>query len=235
MVEQNDIRTAFASLSAYPLRERLAIKLAGYLFYLVIKAVGSLTRFKINPDDRKMLDGTGTEQPIYAFWHDRMFLTVYLLRHLGALFLTSQSFDGEYLARIFQRFGYRIIRGSSSKGGSEAIAALTEAILRGRAASLTVDGPRGPRYESKVGAAVLAKRTGRPVVPLIVESRRFKMMNSWDRLRIPFPFSSAAVFLGDPIYVPADATNDEVEAARRKMQASLEYLTDRGQKWRTSR
>ncbi len=228
---QKDNRFAFASLSAYSIKERFTIRLAGYIFYLAIKTVGLFTRFH-NGDS---LDPATAVSPIYVYWHDRMFLTTYLLRNRGALFLTSRSFDGEYLARIFQRFGYGIIRGSSSSGGSEALASLAEGIHEGRAVSLTVDGPRGPRYESKVGAIVLAKRTGRPVVPIIIESRRFKMMGSWDRLQVPFPFSSAAVFVGDPIYVSPDATSGEVDSAHRQMQESLDALVEQGRQWRESR
>ena len=145
------------------------------------------------------------------------------------------SFDGEYLARIMQRFGFAVIRGSSSSGGSEALATLTKSMQDGHAASLTVDGPRGPRYESKIGAIILAKRTGNPVVPVIVESKRHRRMNSWDRLQIPFPFSPALALFGEPIYVDQDANQTEIDAKHRELQDSLDALVEHGREWRESR
>ncbi len=229
------MRTPFASLAHYPLRKRFVIRLAGVAFYYSIKVVGSLTRFDARENEQlTALESDGT-LPIYAYWHDRMFLTTYILKHRGTLFLTSRSFDGEYLARVMQRFGFGVLRGSSSSGGSEALANLTRSMLEGHAASLTVDGPRGPRYRSKIGAIILAKRTGNPVVPVIVESKKHQKMNSWDRLQIPFPFSSAIALFGEPIYVGQEADQAEIEAKHGELQDSLDALVERGRLWRESR
>jgi lysophospholipid acyltransferase (LPLAT)-like uncharacterized protein len=225
----------FSSLSHYPFKKRFIIKFAGVAFYYSIKVIGALTRFDALINKQLIaIESSGT-LPIYAYWHDRMFLTTYILRNRGTLFLTSRSFDGEYLARIMQRFGFAVIRGSSSSGGSEALAALTKSMGEGHAASLTVDGPRGPRYESKIGAIILAKRTGNPVVPIIVESKKHRKMNSWDRLQIPLPFSSAIALFGEPIYVDQDADQTEIDAKHRELQDSLDALVERGREWRESR
>lgn len=225
----------FASLSHYPFNKRFIIRFAGFAFYYSIKVIGSLTRFDALGNKQLIaIESSGT-LPIYAYWHDRMFLTTYILRNRGTLFLTSRSFDGEYLARIMQRLGFVVIRGSSSSGGSEALAALTKSMLDGHAASLTVDGPRGPRYESKIGAIILAKRTGNPVIPVIIESKRHRKMNSWDRLQVPFPFSSAVALFGEPIYVDHEADETEIEAKHRELQNSLDALVERGREWSGSR
>ena len=235
MITQKDKTTNFASLSHYPFKKRLIIRLAGLGFYYSIKFIGALTRFDTRVGDQLALIEAGGKLPIYAYWHDRLFLATYILRNRKTIFLTSRSFDGEYLARVYQRFGYLVIRGSSSSGGSEALAALTRSMHDGHAVSLTVDGPRGPRYESKIGAIILAKRTGNPVIPVIVESKRHRKMRSWDRLQIPFPFSPATALFGEPIYVDQDADEAEIKAKHLELQRSLDDLVERGQAWSRSR
>jgi lysophospholipid acyltransferase (LPLAT)-like uncharacterized protein len=233
--EQNNKLFTFASLSDRPFKERLIIRLAGVLFHRAISIIGGLTNVEVQGDENRDVIVKAGKAPIYAYWHDRMFLTTYFLRHRGVTFLTSRSFDGEYLARVYKRFGYGVIRGSSSQGGSEALAALAETMNLGNAVLLTVDGPRGPRYVSKIGAVILAKRTGNPVLPIIIEAARYRTFKSWDRLQLPIPFSQAVVIFGDPIYVGEDAGPDEIEMKHRELQSSLDALVERGREWRESR
>jgi lysophospholipid acyltransferase (LPLAT)-like uncharacterized protein len=157
-----------------------------------------------------------------AFWHEQIFLTTYYFRNRGFVVMTSRSFDGEYIARFIQRFGYGAARGSSTRGGVGALIEMARLVRRGCPAGFTVDGPRGPRRVAKTGALLLAKKTGRPVLPFAVSPRRFWRLGSWDGLQIPKPFTPAVVRLAPPIYVPADADEQELEALRGELQRALE-------------
>jgi lysophospholipid acyltransferase (LPLAT)-like uncharacterized protein len=97
--------------------------------------------------------------------------------------------------------------------------------------AFTVDGPRGPRREAKMGPVLLAKKTGDPMMPFSVQARRFWRLGSWDRMQIPRPFSRVAVIIALPIYVPADADDEMLDAKRDELQRSLEALDKRAEEW----
>ncbi len=145
--------------------------------------------------------------------------------------MISQSFDGEYTSRILQRFGFGVIRGSSSTDGKKALADMADIINSGVPVAFSVDGPRGPRYKVKAGPTVLAMRTGNAVVPFHIAPRLYKAVKSWDRMQIPIPFSSALVLYGEPIFVAADATKQEVDEKIAELQLSLDRLVTRGREW----
>ena len=109
--------------------------------------------------------------------------------------ITSQSFDGEYIARFIQRFGYGAVRGSSTRGGVGALVEMIRLMKKGLPAGFSVDGPKGPLYFAKTGAILLAKKTGNPVMPFSVETKNHWTIKSWDKLQIPKPFSKAKVFI----------------------------------------
>ena len=99
--------------------------------------------------------------------------------------------------------------------------------------AFTVDGPRGPRYEAKSGPILLAKKTGNPILPFVIECERFWQVKSWDRLQIPKPFSRARVFFAEPVTVDPDTDDDGIEVKRSELQSKLDEMTELGRKWRT--
>lgn len=220
-----------APLKGYPFFKRLQIRVADISFYFAIRLFGGTIRFRT--DGMQHFDRVKSmgKQPIYAFWHDRIFLSTYYFRDRGIVVMTSQSFDGEYIARFIQRFGYGAIRGSSSRGGARALIEMIRTMRDGHPMGFTVDGPRGPRYVAKLGPVALAKRTGNPIVPFIVECQKCWTVGSWDRLQIPRPFTRAAVLVGEPIFVDKEANDDE---ALSILQTSLDDLVARGEEWRAS-
>ena len=222
----------FASLSAYPTRKRFTIKAADLAFYSLIRAIGSTVRFDVEGIENLESIRAAGRTPIYATWHDRIFLGTYFLQRQGIVFLTSQSFDGEYIARFLQRFGFGVVRGSSTRGGARGLVQMVRELRRGAAMGFTVDGPKGPRYAAKPGPILLAKKTGEPILPFIIETSRFSTVGSWDRLQIPHPFARAKVIFGEPIYVADTADDAELERKLVELQASLDDLTERGEKWR---
>lgn len=219
-------------LEAYPLKERILIRLADLTFYFAIKILGSSARYDVRGMENYDSILAGGKSPIYAFWHNRIFLSTYFWRDKGIVVMTSKSFDGEYIARFIQRFGYGAIRGSSSRGGSRALVEMIKAMRAGLPMAFTIDGPRGPKYEAKPGPVLLAKKTGNPIMPFLIEPKSYWQARSWDDLQIPKPFTRALLIIGKPIYVAADATADEVAAKLGELQASLDELVRQGKEWR---
>jgi lysophospholipid acyltransferase (LPLAT)-like uncharacterized protein len=226
--ERPDERVArayrFADLSGYGTGRRLAVRAAGLVFYLLIRALGATARFRVEGWEH-WEEATRDGPPVMAFWHEQIFLTTYFFRRRRIVVMTSRSFDGEYIARFIQRFGYGAARGSSTRGGVGALVEMARLVRAGCPAGFTVDGPRGPRRVAKTGALLLAKKTGRPVLPFAVLPERFRRLGSWDGLQIPMPFTPAVVRLGPPIRVASDADERALEAARAELQSALDALS----------
>ncbi|MGH9820275.1 MAG: lysophospholipid acyltransferase family protein, partial [Pyrinomonadaceae bacterium] len=138
---------------------------------------------------------------------------------------------GEYIARFLHRFGYGTIRGSSTRGGARGLVEMIRGMDRGLSMGFTIDGPRGPRHVAKSGAILLAKKTGNPILPFIVQPRRFWTLNSWDRLQIPRPFTRGLMIFGMAITVSRNASDEELEVKRQELQASLDDLVNRVNEW----
>jgi len=223
-----------ASLADYPLKQRLAIRLAAYAFYILIKLIGYTLRYEVDGEDPRPRIREAGKTPIFAIWHNRIFASIYFMRGDGIVVLTSKSFDGEYIARFLTKFGFGSVRGSSSRGGVRGMVEMIRLIRAGLPMAFTVDGPRGPRYEAKSGPVVLAKKTGNPILSFVVECEKFWQVKSWDQLQIPKPFSRARVFYAEPVSVPEDANDDLIEEKRSELQAKLNETVERGRRWRSS-
>ncbi|MCX5783083.1 MAG: lysophospholipid acyltransferase family protein [Elusimicrobia bacterium] len=141
---------------------------------------------------------------IYAIWHSQQVFLTYTHRFRKACALVSLSQDGEYMALLLKYFGIEVVRGSTSKGGTQAILRLIEKAEEGFHPVITPDGPRGPRQMVGQGIVFLAQKTGLPVIPVACGVRRKIVFNSWDRFQLPLPFARAAVVYGKPIYVKPD-------------------------------
>jgi lysophospholipid acyltransferase (LPLAT)-like uncharacterized protein len=227
---------AFADLSAYPLKKRLLIRAAGLGFFVVIKLIGLTIRFDIKGWENWEATSRDGALPIYTFWHNRVFLGTYFWRHRRIVAMTSQSFDGEYMARFLQRFGCGAARGSSTRGGVGAIVEMARLMRAGCPAAFAIDGPKGPRYVAKMGAVLLAKKTGQPILPFTITASRFwSARKSWDQLQVPWPFTRARVDIAGPIYVSADADETELLAKRDDLQHALDEISRHGDEWRSSR
>jgi lysophospholipid acyltransferase (LPLAT)-like uncharacterized protein len=229
--EQKDNAFRFADLSEYSAKDRLSIRALDLIFFALLKILGSITRFEVRGIENFDAIKAAGKMPIYVLWHDRIFLSTYFLRRRGIVVITSKSFDGEYIARFIQRFGFGAIRGSSSRGGARALVRMIKMMRSGHPMAFTLDGPRGPRYVVKPGPAMLAKKTGNPIMPFVAEPRKYWRVNSWDRLQIPRPFSRSLVIIGEPIYVDADAGEAEIEETLRLLQTSLDGLVAEAAQW----
>jgi lysophospholipid acyltransferase (LPLAT)-like uncharacterized protein len=162
-----------------------------------------------------------------AFWHGRILPATYYFRRRGIVVMTSENFDGEWIAGIIRRFGYATARGSTSRGARKALHQLTRDMAAGKPAAFTLDGPRGPAGIAQPGAVWLAKVTGNPVLPFHIETDRHWTLGSWDRTQIPKPFANASIVVGAPIEVPRRADDTGMENARVMLQDRLRALEHR--------
>lgn len=192
----------------------------------VIEALGGTYHWREEGAEHLAQVARDSRPPIFAFWHGRILAATLYFRDRGIIVITSENFDGEWIARIIRRFGYGTARGSTSRGGVRALVQLRRDMAAGHPAAFTVDGPRGPARVAQPGALWLAGATGNPILPFHIEAARFWTTRSWDRHQIPKPGSTVAIAIGAPMDVPA--TDDEtVEDARRELERVLARLEER--------
>jgi lysophospholipid acyltransferase (LPLAT)-like uncharacterized protein len=194
----------------------------------LVWVIGKTLRWQSEGDEHLDQIYQQGKRAIFAFWHGRIFPATYYWRRRGIVVMTSQNFDGEYIARCIQKHGYGAARGSSSRGGLKALAEMAQCLRRGLDVAFTVDGPRGPRYKAKPGPVLLARRTGAAVFCFHISLQRKVQLNNWDQTQIPLPFSKALVLKAPPIYVFRSASEDELREKFAEVQQVLDKLRERG-------
>lgn len=200
--------------------------LISFLAYLYINLAGITTRVtRENADVTAPLDKSGTNY-IYAMWHCGQVFLAYAHRNRRICALVSRSKDGEYMARIIVRLGLSAVRGSTSKGGPQALLELMDSASAGFHPALTPDGPRGPRRKVQQGIIYLAQKTALPIVPVACGLSRKLVFRSWDEFQVPLPFGRAAVVYGEPVHV---SKNDSMEEKALELEKSLNLITSRAE------
>ena len=207
--------------------KRAQVAAIAALGYPIINALGHTLRWEVEGLHHYDAIVNSGRQPVMALWHGRILPATYYSRRRGIVVITGENFDGEWIARIIQRFGFGTARGSSSHGGLKAMLQLVRDMENGRPAGFTLDGPRGPARVAQPGAIWLARATGNPVLPFHLEASSHWTTKSWDRTQIPKPFSTVALVMGEPLEVPADAADDQLESARIELEKRLENLETR--------
>lgn len=197
------------------------------LGYPVIWLLGRTLRWRVEGLEHLDAIERSGRQPVMAFWHGRILTATYYFRRRGIVVITSDNFDGEWIARIITRFGYGTARGSTSRGGRKAMLQLVRDMRAGKPAGFTLDGPRGPARVAQPGAIWLAKATGNPVLPFHLEASSAWTLRSWDRTQIPKPFATVSLVVGEPVEVAADASDDALEARRLDVERRLGTLEQR--------
>lgn len=225
---QSEIKSENASRS-FSLRQRLQLFLITWAGYLVIRLIGPTLRFRIEMEPGVPSDGRHAEPIIWCFWHRCVIPASYHFRDNQIAVMTSRSFDGEYIARIIGKFGYSSVRGSSSRGAVGALIGMRRELELNHPVAFTIDGPRGPRYVAKPGPVLLAKKTGRPIGCFYVAVQKAWVLNSWDRMVIPKPFSPAFLYGAAPIHVPPDASDEQMAAYHAEMQSALERCREKAE------
>jgi lysophospholipid acyltransferase (LPLAT)-like uncharacterized protein len=200
--------------------------------YAVLRLIGPTLRFEVVGVHNAVQIREAGERGIGAFWHQCIFPAAWFWRNRGIVVMNTVHFDGQWTRRVIERLGFGTVQGSSTRGGSEALVAMAKRLEQGDHVAFTIDGPRGPRYVAKLGAVVLARRTGAPVsVFHIGLAWAYTFQRSWDLFQLPLPFSRAVVFVAPPIRVPADADDEQVRQKQAELQSALERARDAAQSW----
>lgn len=212
--------------------QRVRIFFASWIGYLAILLIGRTLRWEVvgweNWEAARKL-GKGL---IYTFWHREIFGAAWFWRKRGIVVMTSQNFDGEYIARIIRKHGCGAARGSSSRGATRALAEMIRCLQDGRDSAFSIDGPRGPRFVAKPGSVLLAKATCAAILCFHVALRHtYVFKKSWDLFQIPYPFSRAVMLIAPPILVSPEASAEEQSLKLREVQSALDELRRRGEAW----
>lgn len=177
-----------------------------------------------NPESARLI-GSGTGL-IGCFWHGSMLLVMPLQpRDRNVYVLISGHRDGLFISRGIQHLGIKTVSGSSRRGGSLALRAMARLLAQKEIVLITPDGPRGPLMRAKPGAIKAAQLSGRPIVPLGAAVTRARLLSSWDRFCLPFPFARGVILQGAPIAVPRDADEGDLERSRLALEAALNRLS----------
>jgi lysophospholipid acyltransferase (LPLAT)-like uncharacterized protein len=209
----------------FTLRQRIVLRLiisAGYWF---IRLIGPTLRVSISFEDgaQRTLD----QRPLIgSFWHSCIIPATYICRDLGVRVMSSNSYDGEYMGRIIRKFGFVAVKGSSSRNAVRALLGLRRALDDGWTVAFTLDGPRGPRHKVKPGPVALARSSGVPMTMFHAAVDKAWVLNSWDRMLVPRPFSRVLVRFGKLVPVPKDARDDELERYTAELQSSLDRVCE---------
>ena len=210
----------------FSLRQRILLWLISWASYLAISLIGPTLRYSISWEEPPSPPGANYEKPvIYSLWHRAVFAGAWLWRKAGAAVMVSRSFDGEYIARTIEKLGFVAVRGSSSRGGAKALLGLRSQLEQGIPVVFTIDGPRGPKYVAKPGPVLLSRASALPMAAFYVALSDAWVLNTWDALMIPKPFSKALVRVSAKMRVPAEADDAQMAEFHRQLQAALERVT----------
>lgn len=208
------------------------VRLGATLLRLGFLLVGATYRLDLRGREHieKALDEKSAR--VLSFWHNRVVLGAWFLyNHLSrkgfdVLVLASLSRDGELVTQLARQWGLSVVRGSSSRGGRDALRKIYRAV-RGQGSSPVIipDGPRGPMYEMKVGALILAQMSQTPILPMGFAASRFFQIKSWDRLIVPWPFARIVVVVGEPETIPKGLSDEALEAERLRVERLISRLT----------
>lgn len=146
-------------------------------------------------------------------------------RHKGQWVLVSLSRDGEIQAKVYGSLGFNLIRGSTGRGGERALIQAIRELKKGGVLALTPDGPRGPSRKVQSGMLAMAQRSGAALVPIGTSCKPCLQLKSWDRFMVCLPFGRGVILHGEPLYLRADSSQEEVEAVRIQLEQEIDRLT----------
>jgi lysophospholipid acyltransferase (LPLAT)-like uncharacterized protein len=214
-----------------PHRPRWFQLITAWFIVGLIRIVSTTLRFRWRDTSGYFASGQ-TGPAIYCVWHNRLALSMAAYGYIkkrsrtsGLAALVSASKDGGFLAAILEGFKVQAVRGSTSRRGPQALLELTTWAERGFDLAITPDGPRGPRYQVQDGVMSLAQITGLPIIPFSYHSSWKLNVRSWDRFQIPLPFSRCEMRFGKFVRVPREATDEQRDALRLELEATLRSLS----------
>ena len=202
--------------------QALLVRLAAVYLQLVYRTTRWVT---VQPP--KTCDLLAKGQPFIAcFWHGRMvMMRAAMPRRATMHILVSGHRDGRLITRAAEHLGARAVTVSSKGGGATAVRSMQRLLNEGHSVAVTPDGPRGPRMRAKMGAIKTAQMSGAPIVPLSGTVSRRRILSSWDRFCLAYPFARGVIYWGEPFHVPREADPETLERLRLELEARLNTLT----------
>jgi lysophospholipid acyltransferase (LPLAT)-like uncharacterized protein len=209
----------------FTLRQRIILRIIIFLGHSFIRLLGPTLRVCVSREEgaQETLDQRPT---VASFWHSCQVPAAYVFRNLGIRVMSSNSYDGEYMGRIVRKLGFVPVKGSSSRNAVRALLGLRRALEEGWTVAFTLDGPRGPRYKVKPGPVALARSAGVPMTMFHMAVDRAWVLNTWDRLMIPMPFSRVLLRIGKLIDVPWETSDAELPRYEAELQAALDRCVE---------
>ncbi len=211
------------------LKKKLVEWLGPWAAYWTIRLLAwTMTFEEIHPEIPRRFWEKGTPA-IGAFWHGRLLMMPVIYKGKKLSFLVSPHRDGRVVSNALKRFGFHPILGSTTRKGFSGFKRMVKA--HGGDIAIVPDGPRGPRHQVQLGVIELAKRTGRPVIPLTFSASKRKIFNTWDQFLLPYPFSKGVFIWGDPIEVDPSGDRTHLEEKRILLEHRLNELTDKADQY----
>jgi lysophospholipid acyltransferase (LPLAT)-like uncharacterized protein len=213
---------------------RMQIPVLGWLGTLLVRVIGPTLRFEVLGYEHYQRSWAENRPVISAFWHRSIFPAIWWWRNRKVVVMNTTNFDGQWTRKVIERMGFWTAQGSSSRGGLRGLVVMGERLAQGHDVAFTIDGPRGPRYVAKPGPAMLARKSGHPIMVFhIGVERGHTFERSWDLFQIPHLFSRAVMIIAPLIEVPGDADRELLERKHAEMQAALERVRDLAENWFT--
>jgi len=218
----------------YSLWRRMQIPVIATIVSICVRLIGCTLRFEILGWQHAERIYSQKRRMIWAFWHCGILGILWWGRGRGVVVLHSTNFDGQWIGRIIKGFGFGTALGSSTRGGLRGLSMLAQRLEKGHDVGFTIDGPRGPRFIVKPGAAMLARETGCPICVFHVGyEHALTLKSTWDHFQVPRPFSNVVMAFAPPIEVRRDADRSTVESKLAAMQSELERARHFTEKWFT--
>lgn len=206
--------------------DRLLLAFVPPLGYWAVRLLAATLRLRVVDQQHARPLWERGAPAIYAVWHGRILMLPAIFGRTHAVHvMVSRSRDGEVVARFSRHFGFRTVRGSTTRGGPVALRRLARLLRQGHEVAMVPDGPLGPRGVVQPGVIALARLTGAPIVPLAFSAHPAWRLGTWDELLIPTPFARGVVAFGSPFSVPADANRSRQEALGKELESALAQLT----------
>jgi len=204
-----------------PLKKRLVFWLATRLGWLLILALGCLTRLRFVGREHFEWLRDNQKSFIFCIWHGKILIPILAHRRENVHAMVSLHVDGEMIAQTLHRLGIRTIRGSSTRGAQRAAVEMIRALKTAKICAIMPDGPNGPRHFFKPGAITIAQKSGAYLLPFTFACSNPFRFKSWDRFTIPLPFSKSVAVYGEPIAVPADLKEEAFENFRLLVEGKM--------------
>lgn len=206
------------------LSRRVVFWLATRLGWLVLIALGKLTRIEFRGREHYERLRAHKQPFIYCIWHGKILIPIFTHRYEGICGMVSEHRDGEMIAQTLHRLGYTTARGSSTRGGKRAMLAMIRELRNGGVGAIMPDGPAGPRHVFKAGMIAIAQKAQAAILPMTFSSSRAWRLRSWDRFTIPKPFSKTVALYGEPVFIPPDLDETAFEAMRQEVEQRMLHL-----------